>query len=106
MSYSGEGEDFLTRQPDFFTETAVTPERKAEKSIPRWEINGLSEGYIWVIDQNWGRMASIGVFGQKPRFWAQKDLPLYSNHVLATAGKNCSKKKVASSQMNISLLRN
>ena len=38
-------EDFLTGQPDFFTETAVTPERKVEKSIPRWEMNGLSEGY-------------------------------------------------------------
>ena len=46
----GEGEDFLTGQPDFFTETAVTPERKVKKSIPRWEMN------------------------QKLRFWAQKKL--------------------------------
>ena len=30
-SHSGRGEDFLTGQPDFFTETAVTPERKVEK---------------------------------------------------------------------------
>ena len=30
-SYSGRGEDFLSRQPDFFTETAVTSERKVEK---------------------------------------------------------------------------
>ena len=37
--HSGRGEDFLTGQPDFFTETAVTPERKVEKSFPRWEIN-------------------------------------------------------------------
>ena len=29
---------------DFFTETAVTPERKVEKSIPRWEINRHAEG--------------------------------------------------------------
>ena len=36
---SGKGEDFLTVQPDFFTETAVTSERKVEKSFPRWEIN-------------------------------------------------------------------
>ena len=35
----GRGEDFLSRQPDFFTETAVTSERKVEKSFPRWEIN-------------------------------------------------------------------
>ena len=40
----GRGEDFLTGQPDFFTETAVTPERKVEKSFPRWEINRHVEG--------------------------------------------------------------
>ena len=38
------GEDFLSRQPDFFTETAVTSERKVEKSFPRWEINRHVEG--------------------------------------------------------------
>ena len=43
-SHSGKGEDFLTGQPDFFTETAVTPERKVEKSFPRWEINRHAEG--------------------------------------------------------------
>ena len=42
--YSEKGEDFLTGQPDFFTETAVTPERKVEKSFPRWEINRHAEG--------------------------------------------------------------
>ena len=42
--HSGKGEDFLTGQPDFFTETAVTPERKVEKSFPRWEINRHVEG--------------------------------------------------------------
>ena len=40
----GRGEDFLSRQPDFFTETAVTPERKVEKWFPRWEINRHAEG--------------------------------------------------------------
>ena len=40
----GRGEDFWSRQPDFFTETAVTPERKVEKSFPRWEINRHVEG--------------------------------------------------------------
>ena len=40
----GRGEDFLSRQPDFFTETAVTSERKVEKSFPRWEINRHVEG--------------------------------------------------------------
>ena len=43
-SHSERGEDFLTGQPDFFTETAVTPERKVEKSFPRWEINRHIEG--------------------------------------------------------------
>ena len=38
------GEDFLSHQPDFFTETAVTPEQKVEKSFPRWEINRHVEG--------------------------------------------------------------
>ena len=43
-SHSGRGEDFLSRQPNLFTETAVTPERKVEKSFPRWEINRHAEG--------------------------------------------------------------
>ena len=43
-SHSGRGEDFLSRQPNFFTEIAVTAERKVEKSFPRWEINRHAEG--------------------------------------------------------------
>ena len=43
-SHSGRGEDFLTGQLNFFTETVVTPERKVEKSFPRWEINCHAEG--------------------------------------------------------------
>ena len=43
-SHSGRGEDFLRGKPNFFTETAVTPERKVEKSFPRWEINRHAEG--------------------------------------------------------------
>ena len=42
--HSGEGEGFLTGQLNFFTKTAVTPERKVEKTIPRWEINSHAEG--------------------------------------------------------------
>ena len=41
---SGRGEDFLSCQPNFFTETAVTPERKVEKWFPMWEINRHTEG--------------------------------------------------------------
>ena len=42
--HSGKGEDFLTGKPDFFTETAVTPKRKVEKSFPRWEFSRHAEG--------------------------------------------------------------
>ena len=44
LLHSRKGEDFLTGQPDLFTETAVTPERKVEKSFPRWEINRHAKG--------------------------------------------------------------
>ena len=43
-SHSGRGEDFLSHQLIFFTETAVTPERKVKKSFPRWEINRHAKG--------------------------------------------------------------
>ena len=66
--HSGKGEEFLTGQPDFFTETAVTQERK----VPRWKMNRHSEGYKRAVDQNWGRMAKIGFLDQKTKFWAQK----------------------------------
>ena len=42
--HSGKGEDCLTGQLNFFTETAVTPERKHKKSFPRSEINHHAEG--------------------------------------------------------------
>ena len=42
--YSGEGEDFLMGQLNLFTKTAVTPERKVKKLIPRWEINRHAKG--------------------------------------------------------------
>ena len=62
-------------------------------------MNGLSEGYKWAVDQNWGCMAKIGFFDEKPRFRAQKKTLLEPNHVLATPGKSCSKKKVAFAQI-------
>ena len=70
--HSGKGEDFLTGQLNSFTETAVTPEQKVEKSIPRWDINRHSEGYKWAIDQNWGRMAKIGFLDQKTKILGPK----------------------------------
>ena len=61
-----------------------------------------------------GSLTKIGVVWQKSDFLAKnrdfgpkkKRSPLQPNHVLATTGKSCSKKKVAFSQINISLLRN
>ena len=76
--------------------------RRVEKSLPMREMNGLSEGYKWAVDQNCGSMAKIGFFGQKPRFQAQKKHTLLEvHHVLATPGKSCSKKKVAFAQIII-----
>ena len=69
----------MSRQQKKFTETAVTPERKIKKLFPRWEINRHAEGYKWVIDQNWGRMAKIGFLGQKPKFWAKKRGPTFGD---------------------------
>ena len=70
----GWGEDFFARQPGFFffTKTAVSREQKVKKSISRCAMNPLSEGYKRVVDQNWGRMAKIGFFDPKPKFWVQK----------------------------------
>ena len=42
--HSGKGEDFLTGQLNFFTETAVTLERKVDKLFSRSEINRHAEG--------------------------------------------------------------
>ena len=81
-SYSGRGEDFLSRQPIFFTETAVIPERKVENWFPRWEIN---QSDFWAKNRNFGSKKEVSLFN--------------SNHVLATTGKSCSKKKSAFAQI-------
>ena len=73
----GGGKTFWAVIQFLFTKTAVSRERKVEKSIPRWEMNGLSEGYKRAVDQNWGRMAKIGFLDPKPKFWAQKKRPTF-----------------------------
>ena len=56
--HSGKGEKTFWRvNRVFFTKTAVTRERKVEKSLPRWEVNSPSKGYKRVVDQKWGGMA-------------------------------------------------
>jgi len=48
-----------------------------------------------------------GFLGRNPDFWGQKKHTLFNrNHVPATTGQSCQKKKVPVSQMNISLLAN
>ena len=49
----------------FFTKTAITQERKVEKTLPRWEMKRLYEGYKRAVDQKWGHMAKIGFLGQE-----------------------------------------
>ena len=70
----GRGETFCRVDRDSFKKTAITRERKVEKSISRWEMNRLSEGYRQAVDQNWGRMAKIGLFGQKRDFGPKKSV--------------------------------
>ena len=45
-SASGVGEDFLARRPFFFYENGRNSEQRFEKSIPKCEIDRLSEGYL------------------------------------------------------------
>ena len=85
----------------FFTKTAITRERKVDKSLQggKWRVSPKATN---------GRLTKIGVVWQKMDFWPKTEIldPMDSNHVLATTGKSCSKKKVAFSQINISLLTN
>ena len=63
-------------------------------------MNNISEGYKQVVGQSWGRMATNGFLGQKPRFGAQKQHSIPNgHHVLAKTGKSCSKKKSAFAQI-------
>ena len=91
---SGKGEDFLMGQLNFFTETAVNPERKVE--------NRSQGGKLTVMPRaKNGSLTKIGVVWQKSDFWTKnrnfgpkKRGPLLGiSHVLATTGKSCSKKK-------------
>ena len=103
----GRGKTFWRINQVFFYKNGCSSGTESRKWLLRWEMNDLSKGYKQSVDQNWGRVVKIGFFGQKLRFRAQKKHTLLSpNHVPATTGKICPQKKVASSQINISLLRN
>ena len=65
-------------------------------------MNRLFEGYKRTVDQNWGHMGKIGFLAKNRDFGPKKKRSLLdSNHVLATPGKSCSKKKVAFAQIII-----
>ena len=61
-----------------------------------------------------GHRPKLGLYGKNWIFWQKtkilgpkkKESLFDRNHVLATTGKSCSKKKVVVSKKNISLLRN
>ena len=62
--YSGEGEDFLMGQLNFFTKTAVTPERKVK--------NRSQGGKLTVMPRaKNGSLTKIGVVWQKSDFWTK-----------------------------------
>ena len=99
-AHSGEGEDFLMGQLIFFTKTAVTQDGKSK--------NRSQGGKLTVMPRaKNGSLTKIGVVWQKSDFWTKnrnfgpkKRHTLFArNHVLATTGKNCSKKKVAFAQI-------
>ena len=62
--HSGKGGDFLTGQLNFFTETAVTPERKVENRSQGGKLT------VMVRAKN-GSSTKIGVVWQKSDFWTK-----------------------------------
>ena len=56
----------------FFNKTTVTRKQKVEKSIPRCEMDRLSEGYKRAIDKILGPIAKNGLFWPKSEFLGQK----------------------------------
>ena len=98
--HSEVGQDFLPRRRVTLTETAVTWKRKVEKWIRRCQIDRLREGYKRAIDEIRGPIAKNGLSGKNPKMLAQKKHTLITaNHVPATTGQCCPKKKVPFSQM-------
>ena len=94
--HSGVGEDFLMRRP-FLGNV---------KSIQRWQIDRLAEGYKHGIDEIQCPIAKTGLLGRNKNFRPKKHQLLCRNPVLATTRLNCAKKKVPFSQINISILAN
>ena len=82
-------------------------ENKKSKIAP----NVGNERSLWGLQT--GRWQKLGSCSRNRIFWPKTKISgprkhplLNSNHVLATTGKSCSKKKVPFSKIDISLLRN
>ena len=78
----------------FFTKTAVTQERKVEKSIPRWEMNRPSEDYKRAVDKIWGSKAKTDFRAENRVLGSKKHTLLAGHHVLDTTRQSCANKKV------------
>ena len=91
--HSEVGQDFLLRRRVTLTETAVTRKQKVKKWIRRCQIDRLREGYKRAIDEIRGPIAKNGFSGRKPKILAKNNPLLDSNHVPATTGQCCPKKK-------------
>ena len=105
-----EGEDFFRRQPDFFTKTAESRERKIVSKVGNERLlcvrcqENKTNGSLIKIGVVWQKSDFLA---KKRDFWPKKKRSLLQpNHVLAKPGKSCSKKKVGFFQINISVLRN
>ena len=99
--HSGEGEDFLRRQPGFFL--------RKQLELRNGKSKNCSQGQKLTVmprAKN-GSLTKIGVVWQKSDFWTKnrnfgpkkRHLLFARNHVLATTGKSCSKKKSAFAQI-------
>ena len=51
----------------FIFKGTVTWKRKVEKSIPRCEMDRLSEGYKWAVDKIWDHIAKNWFLGRNPK---------------------------------------
>ena len=90
----------------FFTKTAITRNEKWKNRSEGWKWTVSPRATNGPLTKVGGRMAKIRFLGRKLIFRAKKKhSPLNSNHVLATTGQSCEKKKVPFSQINISLLQ-
>merc|ERR1712155_473183 len=60
--------------PEYGRVCQSTPEyARVCQSMPEYaRVCQSMPEYARVINENWDRMAKIGFFGQKPKFWAQK----------------------------------